>query len=62
MNHYFKTEILQRHCYNIVFNLIEICSPEEMKQLISNIQGPALLILRSAYREYRSNIRFDGRL
>lgn len=41
---------------------MDVCSPEEMKQLIFNIEGPALLVLRNAHQEYRSNIRFSGRL
>lgn len=54
--------MLQRHYYNIIFNLMDVCSSEEMKQLMVNIHGPALLILRNAYKEYRSSVRFTGRL
>lgn len=41
---------------------MELCSPMDMEQITLNIQGPALSTLIDTYREYRSNVRFDGRL
>lgn len=41
---------------------MDICEPEDITQLIVSIQGPALLVLTDTYREYKSKIRFVGRL
>lgn len=41
---------------------MDICSFDEMKMLMFNIQGPDLIMLRNAYTEYRENVRFTGRL
>jgi len=41
---------------------MDICSFEEMKKLMFNIQGTSLMMLRNAYDEYRLNVRFTGRL
>jgi len=58
----FKLKNLQRHFFNVIFNLMDVCSPDEMKKLMLNIHGPSLMMLRNAYNEYRSNVRFTGRL
>lgn len=41
---------------------MDVCSRDEMMQLLTNVKGPSLLILSRAYEEYRSNVRFSGRL
>jgi len=41
---------------------MDVCPHEEMKQVMLNIQGPALLMLNSAYNEYTSFVRFGGRI
>ncbi|XP_016661281.1 uncharacterized protein LOC103309871 [Acyrthosiphon pisum] len=54
--------VIKRHFFNIIFNLMDICSLEEMKKLMYNIQGSSLMVLKNAYDEYRLNVRFTGRL
>ncbi|XP_026810422.1 uncharacterized protein LOC113551991 [Rhopalosiphum maidis] len=54
--------VIMRHFFNVIFNMMDVCSPDEMKKLMLNIHGPSLLMLRKAYIEYRSNVRFTGRL
>ncbi|XP_015371868.1 PREDICTED: uncharacterized protein LOC107167364 [Diuraphis noxia] len=54
--------VIMRHYFNIIFNFMDICSFEEMKKLMFNIQGTSLMMLRNAYDEYRLNVRFTGRL
>lgn len=58
----FKLKKLQRHFFNIIFNLMDICSLEEMRKLMYNIQGSSLMVLKNAYEEYRLNVKFTGRL
>jgi len=41
---------------------MDICSLEEMRKLMYNIQGSSLMVLKNAYDEYRLNVRFTGRL
>lgn len=41
---------------------MDVCSPEEIKQLMNTIQGPYLLTLKSTYIDYKSNVRYSGRL
>lgn len=40
---------------------MDVCSADEMKQLMLNVQGTSLLLLENQYKEYQS-IRFTGRL
>ncbi|XP_025200961.1 LOW QUALITY PROTEIN: uncharacterized protein LOC112598649 [Melanaphis sacchari] len=54
--------VIMKHYFNVIFNMMDVCSPDEMKKLMLNIQGPSLLMLTNAYKEYRSNVRFTGRL
>lgn len=58
----FTLKKLQRHFFNIIFNLMDICSLEDMKRLLYNIHGSSLMVLKNAYDEYRLNVRFTGRL
>ncbi|VVC32677.1 Hypothetical protein CINCED_3A006375 [Cinara cedri] len=55
-------EKFMRFFYKILFNLMDICSPEEMRQLMLNIQGPSLLFLKQVYQDYQLHIKFTGRL
>lgn len=41
---------------------MDICSLEEMRKLMYNIQGSSLMVLKNAYDEYRLNVKFTGRL
>ncbi|CAH1714172.1 unnamed protein product [Aphis gossypii] len=54
--------VIMRHFYNVIYNIMDVCSTEEMTLLINNIQGPSLQMLKNIYSEYRSNVRYSGRL
>ncbi|XP_050533624.1 uncharacterized protein LOC126901279 [Daktulosphaira vitifoliae] len=51
-----------RYYYNIIFNLMDVCGRLEMAQLLATVKGPCLMVLSRTYEDYRSNVRFIGRL
>ncbi|XP_050436025.1 uncharacterized protein LOC126842867 [Adelges cooleyi] len=51
-----------RYYFNIIYNIMDVCSQLEMAQLLATVKGPCLMVLSRTYEDYRSNVRFAGRL